>query len=123
MKRPQSLPSRFWATLQEPPTDCGRDLSLVPYGRVFLRSDITVTSHCHLLFATKSQLKILKNTKTCYMDGTFKLVQELFKQLFSISAFVCSGESTKQFPLVFVIMSGKSAQDYKEVCMLILCLK
>jgi hypothetical protein len=46
------------------------------------------------------------------MDGTFRVVKDLFQQLFSTHAFVRSGDNMKQIPLVFVIMSGKSTDDY-----------
>jgi len=50
------------------------------------------------------------------MDGTFRVVNKPWEQLFSIHAFVKSGDKIKQIPLVFAIMSGKSTDDYYEVC-------
>ncbi|XP_069114228.1 uncharacterized protein [Argopecten irradians] len=41
------------------------------------------------------------------MDATFRAVNWSFSKLFSIHAFVRSGVSMKQIPLVFCIMSGK----------------
>ncbi len=38
-----------------------------------------------------------------------------FTQLFSVNAFIRSGDVVKQVPLVYVIMSSKAAGDYKAV--------
>ena len=60
----------------------------------------------HLLFCTDNQMELLGKAKIWYMDGTFRVVKDPFQQLFSIHAFVRSGDNMKQIPLVFVIMSG-----------------
>ena len=49
------------------------------------------------------------------MDGTFKIVKDPFKQLFSIHAFVTHGQCTKQVPLAFALMSRREWGDYKAV--------
>ena len=61
------------------------------------------------------QRALLKKAKTWYMDGTFKLVREPFKQLYSIHAFITNGTVTKQVPLLFVLMSGRKCCDYRSV--------
>lgn len=42
----------------------------------------------HLLFATAVQLRLLANAHRFYMDGTFKIIDKPFKQLYSIHGFV-----------------------------------
>ena len=50
-----------------------------------------------------------------YLDGTFKVVKQPFYQLLSIHCFFKNEDCMKQFPLCFVIMSGKSSKDYTAV--------
>ena len=81
----------------------------------FLQADIRVNARRHLLFSTSEQLELLVRSKRLFLDGTFKIVRKPFTQLYSIHTFIESGESVKQVPLVFILMSGKSEQDYEEV--------
>ena len=78
----------------------------------FLRDDIKIDGARHLVFATTSQLDMLRDAKRWYLDGTFFVVKPPFYQLFSIHAFNKNGDNTKQIPLVFAIMSGKRSDDY-----------
>ena len=64
------------------------------------------------------QKALLKKVNTWYMDGTFKLVREPFKQLYSIHDFITNGTVTKQVPLLFVLMSGQSV-DYRSISRLL----
>lgn len=42
----------------------------------------------HHIFATDQQLELLSTSKRWYIDGTFKICREPFKQLFTIHAFI-----------------------------------
>lgn len=66
-------------------------------------------------------LDLLSGARRWYMDGTFKVVCEPFKQLFMIHAFLRKGTSVKQPPLLFVLMSGKRKYDYRGVFEYTLC--
>ena len=70
----------------------------------------------HLILFSDRELELLACAKIWYMDGTFRVVNNPWQQLFSIHAFIKSGNSMKQIPLVFCVMSGKRKEDYYEVC-------
>ncbi|KAI8516607.1 hypothetical protein Bbelb_051880 [Branchiostoma belcheri] len=80
-----------------------------------LCADVRVHGKRHLVFASSHQLQLLAKTKTWYVDGTFKVVRKLFKQLFSIHAFTRKEGVTKQVPLAFVLMSEKREEDYRKL--------
>ena len=67
------------------------------------------------MFATSQQLQQLVKAKSWYVDWTFKLCRQPFSQLSTMNAFVKSGDQAKQFPLLFVVMSGRKKRDYRTV--------
>ena len=81
----------------------------------FLVGDIKINEKRHLLFASPQQLQLLSKAKTWYLDGTFKVVREPFTQLWSVHAFVASGQDTKQLPFLYVLMSSRRTVDYKAI--------
>ena len=80
-----------------------------------LQADVKVDDRRHIMFATENMLKLSNNSKTWYIDGTFKVVKTPFTQLLSIHSFVRCGECVKQVPVAFILMSGKRKKDYKKV--------
>ena len=97
------------------PTSIDFDLREDVLPENFLRADITTRNGRHLIFASDEQLNTLREARTWYIDGTFKLVRRPFQQLLSVNAFVRKEECAKQVPLVFVLISGRRKNDYKKV--------
>ncbi|CAF0950737.1 unnamed protein product [Rotaria sp. Silwood1] len=64
-----------------------------------------------LIFATNQQLDLLQSCTDVYMDGTFKVVPELFYQLYSIHGSV----QRNIIPLAYILMPRKNEENYKRV--------
>jgi hypothetical protein len=78
----------------------------------FLARDSFFNNERILLFTTVSNLEHLKVAQYWIMDGTFKIVPTIFRQLYSIHAPVGTGENAKVLPLVYALMSSKSEEIY-----------
>ncbi|XP_063419689.1 uncharacterized protein LOC134704838 [Mytilus trossulus] len=81
----------------------------------FIIGDVHVDNERHLMFASPNQLQILQQAKRWFCDGTFKILADPFAQLWSIHAFIHKGDSYKQIPLVFCLMSRRKGRDYVAV--------
>ncbi|XP_044165526.1 uncharacterized protein LOC122949495 [Acropora millepora] len=91
------------------------DLEMEHVPDKFFREDVKIRGRRHLIFASDKQLEILSQSKTWYMDATFKLCHHPFTQLFTVNAFVKKDNHVKQVPLAFALMSGRKKGDYKAV--------
>jgi hypothetical protein len=83
-------------------------LSGVPFAK-----DISNGTERILLFTTIENLKWLQEAKFWIMDGTFKTVPTLFRQLYSIHAPAGGNVNSQIVPLVYALMSLKSEELYQ----------
>ncbi len=81
----------------------------------FFKGEVAVGSKRQLIFMTDEQLALLKTAVRWYADGTFKIINFPFTQLFSLHGFLKKNGQLKQVPLCFVIMSGRTQRDYRKV--------
>ena len=86
------------------------------------QSWLSVDQKRHLVFASDQMIHILSRAEVWYIDGTFNIIKEPFKQLFTIHAFIRQGAHAKQVPLMFCMMSGKRKRDYRAVLCEVTCL-
>ncbi|CAF4789933.1 unnamed protein product [Rotaria sp. Silwood1] len=77
--------------------------------------DITDGTERILLFTTSENLKWLQEAKFWIMDGTFKTVPTLFRQLYSIHAPAGGNVNFRIVPLVYALMSNKSEELYQRL--------
>ena len=66
-----------------------------------------------LLFTTIENLKWLQEAKFWIMDGTFKTVPTLFRQLYNIHAPTGGNVNFRVVPLVYALMSTKTEELYQ----------
>ncbi|KAK2158833.1 hypothetical protein LSH36_163g04053 [Paralvinella palmiformis] len=69
----------------------------------------------NLIIATDSQLSLLSNVKTWYVDATFHIIRQPLYRLFTVDAFVQEADNMKQVPLVQVVMAGRRKDGHSAV--------
>ncbi|CAF4412360.1 unnamed protein product, partial [Rotaria sp. Silwood2] len=77
--------------------------------------NITEGTERILLFTTAENLKWLQEAKFWIMDGTFKTVPTLFRQLHSIHAPAARNVNFRIVPLVYALMTMKSKELYEKL--------
>lgn len=87
-------------TRPQDPTDLEFEVDQRHIPDNFLQADVKVGDRRHLVFSTPGMISLLKQAKVWYMDATFKVVKDPFKQLFSIHAFVRQSNDIKQVKLL-----------------------
>jgi hypothetical protein len=80
--------------------------------KVFFWKQNEFAGNRHMLFTSANQLRLIAQVKCWYIGGTFKIVYEPLKQVWSIHAFTQQEDHTKQVPLVFCLISCKEKKDY-----------
>ncbi len=68
-----------------------------------------------LLFVTDANIINLRNASVWIMDGTFKTVPTIFKQLYTIHAPINNRNDSKIVPLLYALMSSKSEELYRRL--------
>jgi hypothetical protein len=89
-------------------------LRLTLNGDTFLIRDCVIGNDRILLFATQANIQRLSRASFWLMDGTFKTVPTVFRQLYSIHAPV-GGENSRILPLVYSLVTSKSEEIYKSL--------
>ena len=82
-------------------------------GSDFLVRDLTIGNESVLIFTTSTNVNYLAQSHFWIMDGTFKTVPTIFKQLYTIHGRVGMGENSRIMQLVYALMSCKSEECYK----------
>ena len=91
------------------------DHNFLPNIPNFYRGQVFTTEGRHMIFFSNKQLYYLKNTKSWYVDGTFKIMKDPFLQLLTIHTIVFFNQQTTSIPIAFIYMSRRRKIDYFEV--------
>src|SRR5688572_7134268 len=84
-------------------------------GADFLVKDSIVGNERMLMFTTSANVNCLAQSTIWIMNGTFKTVSTIFKQLYTIHGCVGGSENSRIMPLVFVLISSKSEECYRKL--------
>ncbi|CAG8573554.1 10071_t:CDS:2, partial [Gigaspora margarita] len=108
--RLRNLPSQP-QTLQE--IDIPIQLQTTIRGERFLAREININNEKIMIFCTSNNLLYLEEANFWLMDGTFKTVPTLFRQLYTIHAPVRGKNNFQVFPLVYILMTNQLEESYK----------
>ena len=81
----------------------------------FLIKDSAMDQDRILLFTTITNVRYLAQSSFWIMDGTFKAVPTIFKQLYTIHGRVGGNENSQILPLVYALTSRKSERCYRRL--------
>ena len=84
-------------------------------GSNFLIKDLIINDDRILVFTTIADIMHLSQSSFWIMDGTFKTVPTIFKQLYTIHGQVGGSENSRIVPLVYVLMSSKTEEYYQRL--------
>jgi len=91
------------------------DLTKTLDGSDFLVKNSVMDEDRILLFTTVVNVRYLAQSPFWIMDGTFKTVPTLFRQLYTIHGRVGGNENSRLMPLVYALMSRKSEGCYRRL--------
>lgn len=91
------------------------DLRKTLDGSDFLVKDSIMDGDRILLFTTIANVRCLEQSPFWIMDGTFKTVPTIFRQLYTIHGCVGGNENSRILPLVYALMSRKSEGCYRRL--------
>ncbi|CAH1769656.1 3581_t:CDS:2, partial [Entrophospora sp. SA101] len=90
-----------------------KDLTKTLNGSGFLVKVIVLDQDRILLFTTIANVQYLEQFPFWIMNGTFKTVPNIFRQLYSIHGRVGRDENSQIMPLVYALMPRKSEECYR----------
>ena len=88
-------------------------MQIILSGSAFLVKNLNIGDEKVLIFTTFNNVNHLSRSSFWIMDGTFKTVPTIFKQLYTIHGSVGSNKNSQIMPLVFSLMSSKSMEYYQ----------
>lgn len=95
--------------------DIPEDMKVTLDGVNFLVKDSIVGEDRILLFTTATNVRNLGESRLWIMDGTFKTVPTLFRQLYTIHGRVGGNDNSRIMPLIYALMSSKSRECYERL--------
>lgn len=78
----------------------------------FLIADEIFNEERIIIFGTIDHIRLMANSEMWLMDGTFSVVPNIMRQLFTIHAVVGHENNKRTLPLVYCLMSKKTAEIY-----------